>query len=41
MALPYDIPEKLIEGKEDFYILNKLTKIGIGKGGFSQETLAE
>jgi haloacetate dehalogenase len=41
MALPYDIPEKLIEGKEDFYILNKLTKLGIGKGGFSQETLAE
>ena len=41
MALPYDIPEKLIEGKEDFYILNKLTKIGIGKGGFSPETLAE
>src|SRR5690606_20876828 len=41
MALPYDIPEKLIEGKEGFYILNKLTKIGIGKGGFSPETLAE
>ncbi|MBI1964641.1 MAG: alpha/beta hydrolase [Betaproteobacteria bacterium] len=41
MAQPYDIPEKLIEGKEDYYILNKLTKMGIGKGGFSQETLAE
>jgi len=41
MALPYDIPEKLIEGKEDFYILKKLTAIGIGKGGFSPETLAE
>lgn len=41
MAQPYDIPEKLIEGKEDFYILNKLTKMGIGKGGFSKETLAE
>jgi len=41
MAQPYDIPEKLMEGKEDYYILNKLTKMGIGKGGFSKETLAE
>ena len=41
MAQPYDIPEKLIEGKEDYYILKKLTKMGIGKGGFSEETLAE
>jgi haloacetate dehalogenase len=41
MAQPYDIPEKLIEGKEDYYILKKLTKMGIGKGGFSEETLRE
>jgi haloacetate dehalogenase len=41
MAQPYDIPEKLIEGKEDYYIVQKLTKMGIGKGGFSKETLAE
>ena len=41
MAQPYDIPEKLIEGKEDYYILKKLTKMGIGKGGFSEETLKE
>jgi len=41
MAQAYDIPEKLIEGKEDFYILQKLTRLGIGKGGFSKETLAE
>ena len=41
MAQPYDIPEKLIEGREDYYILKKLTKMGIGKGGFSEETLAE
>lgn len=41
MAQPYDIPEKLIEGKEDYYILKKLTKMGIGKGGFSAETLRE
>jgi haloacetate dehalogenase len=41
MAQAYDIPERLIEGKEDFYILKKLTQLGIGKGGFSEETLAE
>ena len=41
MAQPYDIPEKLIEGKEDYYILKKLTEMGIGKGGFSEETLKE
>ena len=41
MAQPYDIPERLIEGREDFYILKKLTAMGIGKGGFSKETLAE
>ena len=41
MAQAYDIPEKLIEGKEDFYILKKLTKLGIGKGGFSEATLKE
>lgn len=41
MAQPYDIPEKLIAGNEDYYILKKLTQMGIGKGGFSPETLAE
>jgi haloacetate dehalogenase len=41
MAQPYPIPEKLIEGKEDFYILKKLTAMGIGEGGFSNETLDE
>ena len=41
MAQPYDIPERLIQGREDFYILKKLTAMGIGKGGFSKETLAE
>ena len=41
MAQPYDIPEKLIEGREDYYILKKLTKMGIGKGGFSEATLQE
>jgi haloacetate dehalogenase len=41
MAQPFDIPERLIHGREDFYILKKLTAMGIGKGGFSKETLAE
>ena len=41
MAQPFDIPERLIAGREDYYILKKLTKMGIGKGGFSPETLAE
>ena len=29
MAQPYDIPEKLLEGKEQYYIEKKLTKMGI------------
>lgn len=41
MAQPYDILEKLIEGQEDYYILKKLTKMGIGKGGFTDAALAE
>lgn len=41
MAQPYDIPERLIAGKEDYYILKKLTAMGIGKGGFSEQTLEE
>ena len=41
MAQPYDIPEKFINGRENFYINKKLTKMGIGKGGFSQRTFNE
>ena len=41
MAQPYDIPEKLLEGKEGYYIEKKLTVMGIGKGGFAPEALAE
>jgi haloacetate dehalogenase len=41
MAQPYDIPERLIAGNEDYYILKKLTVMGIGKGGFTKEALAE
>ena len=41
MAQPYDIPEKLLEGKAQYYIEQKLTRMGIGKGGFTPQTLAE
>jgi haloacetate dehalogenase len=41
MAQPYDIPEQLLAGKEQYYIEKKLTKMGIGKGGFTPETFAE
>jgi haloacetate dehalogenase len=41
MAQPYDIPERLLAGNERYYIEQKLTRMGIGKGGFSPETLAE
>ena len=41
MAQPYDIPEELFAGKERYYIEKKLTRMGIGKGGFTPETLAE
>ena len=41
MAQPYDVPEKFFEGKERYYIDKKLTVMGIGKGGFTEETLAE
>jgi haloacetate dehalogenase len=41
MAQKYPIPETLMAGKEDFYILKKLTDLGIGKGGFTDATLKE
>ena len=41
MAQPYDIPEQFFAGKERYYIEKKLTAMGIGKGGFTAETLAE
>jgi len=40
MAQPYDIPERLIHGREDFYILKKLTAMGIGKAASPRKTLA-
>jgi hypothetical protein len=34
----HDVPEALIKGKEDYAMAKKRTKMGIGKGGFSEET---
>ena len=41
MAQPYDFPEQLLAGKEEYYIRHKLEKQGLGKGGISAETLKE
>jgi len=38
-AQPYDFPERLLEGKEEYYIRRKFAKQGEGK--FSAETMAE
>ena len=41
MAQPYDFPERLLRGNEEYYIRNKLTKQGLGKGGFTEEEIRE
>ncbi|MBI3041519.1 MAG: alpha/beta hydrolase [Betaproteobacteria bacterium] len=41
MALPYDFPEQLLLGKEEYYIRKKLNRPGIGFGGITEEALAE
>ncbi|PWG65826.1 alpha/beta fold hydrolase [Sediminicurvatus halobius] len=41
MAQPYDFPEQLLAGREDYYIRRKLNKPGVGLGGFTEEVLAE
>jgi haloacetate dehalogenase len=41
MAQPYDFPERLLAGREDYYIRRKLDKPSVGLGGFSEEALAE
>ena len=41
MAQPYDFPERLLEGKEEYYIRLKLGAQGLGKGGFTEEALRE
>jgi len=41
MAQPYDFPERLLAGREEYYIRLKLGSQGLGKGGISAATLAE
>jgi pimeloyl-ACP methyl ester carboxylesterase len=41
MAQPYDFPEQLLAGKEEYYIRLKLGSQGLGKGGISEEALRE
>jgi len=41
MAQPFDFPERLLKGNEEFYIRRKLMKQGLGKGGFSEEEIRE
>jgi haloacetate dehalogenase len=41
MAQPYDFPERLLKGHEEYYIRGKLMKQGLGKGGFTEEEIKE
>jgi haloacetate dehalogenase len=41
MAQPYDYPERLLHGNEEYYIRRKLMKQGLGKGGFTEEEIRE
>jgi haloacetate dehalogenase len=41
LAQPYDFPERLLAGKEEYYIRLKLDSHGLGKGGISEEALRE
>jgi haloacetate dehalogenase len=41
MAQPYDFPERLLAGKEEYYIRLKLGSQGLGKGGIAEEALRE
>jgi haloacetate dehalogenase len=41
MAQPYDFPERLLAGNEEYYLRRKLMKQGAGKGGFSEAELQE
>jgi haloacetate dehalogenase len=41
MAQPYDFPERLLKGNEEYYIRGKLMKQGLGKGGFTEEEIKE
>ena len=41
LAQPYDFPERLLAGKEEYYIRLKLGSHGMGKGGITDEALAD
>jgi len=41
MAQPYDFPERLLLGREEYYIRRKLDKPGVGLDGFTEAALAE
>jgi haloacetate dehalogenase len=41
MAQPYDFPERLLAGREEYYIRRKLDKPGVGTAGFTAEAMAE
>ena len=41
MAQPYDFPERLLAGKEEYYLRLKLGSQGLGKGGISEDALRE
>jgi haloacetate dehalogenase len=41
MAQPYDFPERLLRGHEEYYIRRKLMTQGVGKGGFTEEEIRE
>ena len=41
MAQPYDFPERLLEGKAEYYIRLKLGSQGLGKGGFTEDAIRE
>lgn len=41
MAQPYDFPERLLAGREEYYIRRKLDKPGVGTAGFTEAAMAE
>ena len=41
LAQPYDFPERLLAGREEYYIRLKLGSHGMGKGGLAEEALKE
>jgi haloacetate dehalogenase len=41
MAQPYDFPERLLAGKEEYYIRLKLGSQGMGKGGITEDAIKE